>query len=62
MISPRAHANVGGFPYASPVFYTHSSDLRTMQEIFRVGPLLGDAVNANDLSDLFKPGAVPKKP
>ena len=26
--------------------YTHSSDLRTMQEIFRVGPLLGDAVNA----------------
>ncbi|HEV8495288.1 MAG TPA: alkaline phosphatase family protein [Gemmatimonadaceae bacterium] len=62
VISPRAHANVGGFPYASPVFYTHSSDLRTMQEIFRVGPLLGDAVNANDLSDLFKPGAVPKKP
>jgi hypothetical protein len=33
-----------------------------MQEIFRVGPLVGDAVNANDLSDLFKPGAVPKKP
>jgi len=62
VISPRAHANVGGLPYASPVFYTHSSDLRTMQEIFRVGPLLGDAVNANDLSDLFKPGAVPKKP
>jgi hypothetical protein len=62
VISPRAHENVGGLPYASPVFYTHSSDLRTMQEIFRVGPLLGDAVNANDLSDLFKPGAVPKKP
>ena len=62
VISPRAHANVNGLPYASPVNYTHSSDLRTMQEIFRVGPLLGDAVNANDLSDLFKPGAVPKKP
>ena len=62
VISPRAHENVEGFPYASPVFYTHSSDLRTMQEIFRVGPLLGDAVNADDLSDLFKPGAVPKKP
>ena len=33
-----------------------------MQELFHVGPLLGDAVNANNLSDLFKPGAVPKKP
>jgi phosphatidylinositol-3-phosphatase len=62
VISSRAHPNVNGFPYASPVFFTHSSDLRTMQEIFRVGPLLGDAANANDLSDLFKPGAVPKKP
>ena len=62
VISSRAHKNVDGLPYASPVLYTHSSDLRTMQEIFRVGPLLGDAVNANDLSDLFKPGAVPKKP
>jgi len=62
VISSRAHPNVDGLPYASPVFYTHSSDLRTMQQIFRVGPLLGDAVNANDLSDLFKPGAVPKKP
>ena len=62
VISPRAHPNVNGLPYASSVFMTHSSDLRTMQEIFHVGPLLGDAVNANDLSDLFKPGAVPKKP
>jgi len=31
-------------------------------EIFHAGPLLGDAINANDLSDLFQPGAVPKKP
>jgi hypothetical protein len=62
VISPRAHENVEGLPFASDVFYTHSSDLRTMQQIFRVGPLLGDAVNANDLSDLFKPGAFPKKP
>ena len=30
---------------------THSSDLKTMQEIFHVEPLLGDAVNATDLSD-----------
>jgi hypothetical protein len=49
-------------PYASPVNYSHSSDLKTMQEIFRVGPLIGDASNAEDLSDLFDPGAVPKKP
>ena len=62
VISDRAHANVDGLPYASPVNFTHSSDLRTMQNIFHVGPYLGDAVNATDLSDLFKPGAVPKKP
>ena len=59
IISPLAHANVNGLPYASPVNYTHSSDLRTMQEIFRVGPFLGDAANAYDLSDLFAPGAIP---
>jgi len=63
IISPHAHANVKGLPYASPLNYTHSSDLLTMQEIFRVGPpLLGDAANATDLSDLFGPGAIPKKP
>jgi hypothetical protein len=62
VISPQAHANVKGIPYASPLNYTHSSDLRTMQEIFHVGPFLGDAANAIDLSDLFAPGAVPKKP
>ncbi|HTA68967.1 MAG TPA: alkaline phosphatase family protein [Bryobacteraceae bacterium] len=62
IISPHAHKNVNGLPYASPLNYTHSSDLRTMQEIFRVGPFLGDAANANDLSDLFEPGAVPPTP
>jgi hypothetical protein len=62
VISSRAHKNVDGIPYASPLNYTHSSDLRTMQEIFHVGPFLGDAVNALDLSDLFDAGAVPKKP
>jgi hypothetical protein len=59
IISPLAHQNVNGLPYASPVNYTHSSDLRTMQEIFRVGPFLGDSANAYDLSDLFAPGAIP---
>jgi hypothetical protein len=62
VISSRAHANVNGLPYASPFAYTHSSDLRTMQEIFHVGPFLGDAANANDLSDLFDSDAIPKKP
>jgi hypothetical protein len=63
VISDRAHPNVDGLPYASPVNFTHSSDLRTMQNIFGTGgPYLGDAANATDLSDLFKPGAIPKKP
>jgi phosphatidylinositol-3-phosphatase len=62
VISPRAHKNVKGVPYASPLNFTHSSDLRTMQEIFRTrGPFLGDAANAIDLSDLFDDGAIPKK-
>ncbi len=62
IVSSRAHKNVNGLPYASPLNFTHSSDLRTMQEVFRVGPFLGDAVKATDLSDLFDPGAIPKKP
>jgi hypothetical protein len=62
VISPQAHSNVNGVPYASSLNYTHSSDLRTMQEIFHVGPYLGDAANATDLSDLFAGGAIPKKP
>jgi hypothetical protein len=47
---------------------THSSDLRTMQNIFHVkaaggsSPYLGDAANANDLSDLFAPGVIPSRP
>jgi hypothetical protein len=59
VISKLAHPNVGGLPYASSVNYTHSSDLRTMEEIYGVGPFLGDAANAMDLSDLFVPGAIP---
>jgi hypothetical protein len=61
VISSRAHKNVNGLPYASPVNLTHSSDLRTMQEIFHVGPFLGDAANANDLSDLFDHGVIPNR-
>jgi len=61
VISPRAHENVNGLPFASQLNFTHSSDLLTMQKIFHTGPpVLGDAANAIDLSDLFKPGAVPR--
>jgi hypothetical protein len=61
VISPQAHPNMQGLPFASPVLLSHSSDLRTMQEIFHATkPLfLGDAVNVNDLSSLFAEGAIP---
>jgi hypothetical protein len=63
VISKDVHENVDGKPYSNAIQYTHSSDLRTMQEIFGVDPWhgypwLGDAINATDLSDLFKPGAI----
>jgi phosphatidylinositol-3-phosphatase len=62
VISPLAHPNVHGLPFASPVLLTHSSDLRTMQKIFHVTRplLLGDAVHADDLSSLFAEGAIPR--
>jgi hypothetical protein len=62
IISGHAHKNVNGLPYASSLNYTHSSDLRTLQNIFQGGPYLGDAANAIDLSDLFEPGVIPKNP
>jgi len=63
VISKNAHANVGGKPYASAIKYSHSSFLRTMQEIFEVDPddgfpFLGDAVNATDLRALFRSGTI----
>lgn len=39
--------------YAGSVAYTHSSTLRTVQEIFGVTPLLRDAAHAANMSDLF---------
>ena len=51
VLSPLAKG--GG--YANSIHYTHSSTLRSLQEIFAVTPLLGDAVDATDLSDLFSP-------
>ena len=67
VISPLAHPNVHGLPYANSINYTHSSDLRTWQEVFHVkatgsSVYLGDAANATDLSDLFAHGVIPTHP
>jgi hypothetical protein len=62
VISSRVHRNVRGVPFASAVNFTHSSDLRTMQEIFHLGrPFVGDAANASDLSTLFDEDAIPRR-
>lgn len=50
MIALSPYAKHG---YANAILYTHSSTLRTIEEIFGVGPMLGDAANATDLRDLF---------
>lgn len=58
VISPLAKGNA----YNSSLAYTHSSDLKSMQELFGVsapgGGFLGDAntPGTNDLSDMFVPG------
>ncbi len=52
MIVLSPFAKGGG--YSNKIAYTHSSTLRTIQEIFGVEPFLGDAANSNDLSDLFR--------
>jgi hypothetical protein len=50
MIALSKNAKVG---YSGSLHYTHSSTLRSLQEIFGVSPFLGDAANATDLADLF---------
>jgi hypothetical protein len=42
-----------GKGYSNTLHYTHSSMLRTLEELFDVTPLLGDAADAVDLADLF---------
>ncbi len=49
VISPYAK----GHGYANSLYYDHGSTLRTLEEIFGVKPLLGDAAQQTDLSDLF---------
>jgi hypothetical protein len=39
--------------YKNEIYYTHSSLLRTLEEIFKVSPMLGGAATATDLRDLF---------
>jgi hypothetical protein len=61
IISQDVHPNVNGLPYSNTIQYSHSSFLRTMQEIFKVDPphgynFLGGAATATDLSDLLGPG------
>jgi hypothetical protein len=56
VLSPLAKG--GG--YNNKTHYDHSSTLKTMEEVFGVGLLRGAADGAtNDLSDLFKAGAIP---
>lgn len=49
VLSPQAKGN----GYFNNVYYNHSSLLRSLEEIMNV-PLLNDAKNQTDLSDLFK--------
>ena len=63
VISKDVRENSGGRPFASSLQYSHSSFLRTMQELFDVDPddgfpFLGGAATATDLSDLFRHGVI----
>jgi phosphatidylinositol-3-phosphatase len=52
-----------GNAYTNDILYTHSSDLKTLQNIFLAaapgGGYLGASGGANTLADLYKPGAFP---
>jgi phospholipase C len=50
VLSPEAK----GSGYSNTIHYTHSSTLRTIEELFGLTTFLGDAANATDLSDLFR--------
>jgi hypothetical protein len=55
LLSPFAKGS-GKSEYSNSIYYTHSSTLKTVEEIFGVTPLLGGAGDAStvDLSDFFK--------
>jgi hypothetical protein len=48
LISPYAKHG-----YSNDIHYDHSSTLRTLEELFGLTPLLGEAAHANDLRDFF---------
>ena len=50
VLSPFAKGN----GYSNNIYYNHGSTLRTVEEIFGVTPLLRDAAQETDLSDLFR--------
>ncbi len=50
MIALSPYARAG---QSTAVAMSHSSTVRSMQEIFGLSPWLGDAANANDLSSMF---------
>ena len=57
VISPLAKGNA----YTNTIQYTHSNDLKTIQEITGVdGTPLGGAAGAYDMRDLYKAGAIPE--
>jgi hypothetical protein len=61
VISPLAHPNVNGLPFASRVLLTHSSGAHQAENLpFDQADFPGNAENANDLSSLFAEGAIPK--
>jgi phosphatidylinositol-3-phosphatase len=55
LLSPFAKG-CGAKAYSNSIHYDHSSTLKTLQEIFQVGPLLRAARNplTKDLSDFFR--------
>lgn len=50
--------------FSNNVHYTHASTLKTLQEIFGIKPMLGDAAKEDvvDLSDFFQDGVIPHDP
>ena len=58
VISPDAKGNA----YSNAIYYTHASDLLTMEEIFQLGQCVGASCSANSLADLFQPGTIPTSP
>jgi hypothetical protein len=52
VISPLAHPNVGGVPYQSTVSMNHSSDIKTMEEIFQLNGYLDNAIATTSYNTL----------